>query len=317
VIAMPMLELVERYLADRRALGFALKIEGQQLRAFAHFADGGGHRGPVTIDLAVRWATAPSSRDRRFPGRRLEVIRPFARYLASIDAASEVPSRYLLGPPRHRPLHHIYTDDEIGALIAAAAKLRPKGRLRSRTYATLLGLLAATGLRVSEALRIRRDDVDLTRAVLVIRATKFRKSRLVPLHVTAAEALRAYVADRDRLVSHPSVPTFFVADAGGALIYSTVRTAFLHLRCSLGWAGFVPRPRIHDLRHSFACRRLRDWYVQGVDVNAKIASLATYLGHAHVTDTYWYLTGTPELLALAAGRFETLARTVAATEGRK
>jgi len=304
VISTPMLDLVEQYLADRRSLGFALRVDSQQLRSFARFADGSGHRGPVTIDLVVRWATLPTSRVRRFPGRRLEVIRPFARYRASIDAAGEVPSRFLLGPPRHRPIHHIYSDDQVVALVAEAAKLPPPGRLRPRTYATLFALLAATGLRVSEALRLRRDEVDLTRDVLVVRATKFRKSRLVPLHVTATEALRGYVADRDRLVSHASAPTFFVAHADGALHYSTVRTVFLRLRHTLGWDGLAPRPRIHDLRHTFACRRLRDWYAQGLDVNALIASLATYLGHAHVTDTYWYLTGSPELLALAAGRFE-------------
>jgi integrase len=304
VTSTPMLDLVEEYLAERRSLGFALKIDGQQLRSFARFADGIGHRGPVTIDLAVRWATLPRSRARRFPGRRLEIIRPFARYRASIDGAGEVPSRFLLGPPRHRPLHHIYGDDQVVALVAEAGRLRPVGGLRPRTYASLFALLSATGLRVSEALRLRRDDVDLTRGVLVVRATKFRKSRLVPLHVTAAEALRGYVAERDRLVSRAAAPTFFIADAGGALHYSTVRTVFLRLRHALGWAGLAPRPRIHDLRHTFACRRLRDWYAQGLDVNAMIASLATYLGHAHVTDTYWYLTGSPELLALAAGRFE-------------
>jgi integrase len=312
-----MLDLVEQYLADRRSLGFALKIEGQQLRSFARFADGIGHSGPMTIDLAVRWATLPSSRPRHFPGRRLEVIRPFARYCASVDATGEVPSRFLLGPPHHRPLHHIYSDDQVVALVAQAAKLRPAGRLRPKTYATLFGLLAATGLRVSEALHLGRDDVDLTREVLVVRATKFRKSRLVPLHGTAAAALRAYVADRNRLISHASAPTFFVTDAGGALRYFTVRTVFLRLRHALGWVGLTPVPRIHDLRHSFACRRLRDWYAQGLDVNARVASLATYLGHAHVTDTYWYLTGSPELLALAAGRFEKLARTGRTMEGER
>jgi integrase len=315
VISTPMLDLVEQYLADRRRLGFALKVDGQQLRSFARFADCDGHRGPLTIDLAVRWATLPNSRVRHFPGRRLEVIRPFARYRASIDGAGEVPHRFLLGPPRHRPLHHIYNDDQVVALVVAASKLRPAGSLRPKTYAALFGLLSATGLRVSEALRLSRQDADLARGLLVVRATKFRKSRLVPLHVTAVAALRGYVADRDRLVSRAVAPTFFISESGRVLPYSTVRGAFLRLRQTLGWACFVPRPRIHDLRHTFACRRLRDWYAQGLDVNVRIASLATYLGHAHVTDTYWYLTGSPDLLALAASRFEKLANSDGATEG--
>jgi integrase len=304
VISTPMLDFVKEYLADRRNLGFALKSEGTQLRSFALFADGVGHRGPVTIDLAVRWASSPNPRGRRFPGRRIEVIRPFARYRASIDAASEVPSRFLLGPRRCRPLHHIYTDEQIVELLAEAGKVRPAAGLRPKTYTTLFGLLAATGLRISEALRLARPDVDLTTGVLVIRATKFRKTRLVPLHATAVDALRGYVLERDRLVPHATASTFFLAAGGGALHYSTVRTVFLHLRRALGWAGLAPRPRIHDLRHAFACHRLRDWYAQDLDPAVRIASLATYLGHAHVTDTYWYLTGSPDLLALAAARFE-------------
>ena len=302
-----MLDLVDQYLADRRKLGFALQSEGRQLRGFARFADGIGHTGPLTIDLAIRWASAPSARHRRFPGRRLEVIRPFARYRASCDPATEVPSRLLLGPPRHRPVHHIYTDEQLVALLAEAGKLGPASGLRPRTYATLFGLLAACGLRVSEALRLGRADTDLTGGVLTIRATKFRKSRLVPLHETTTGSLRAYEAERDRLVRRPPSATFFVQDNGQPLRYSTVRTVFMRLRRALGWAGRVPRPRIHDLRHSFACRRLLDWYAQGPDPAPRIASLATYLGHAHVTDTYWYLTGSPELLALAADRFERLA----------
>lgn len=312
----PMLDAVEKYLTERRSLGFALRIEGGQLRSFARFADGIGHRGPLTIDLAVRWATAPAPRGRRFPGRRLEVVRPFARYCASIDAVSEVPSRFLLGAPRVRPLHHIYADDQVVALLAEAGRLGPAGALRPKTYATLFGLLAATGLRVSEALRLAGTDVDLQSNLLVVRSTKFRKSRLVPLHATAAHALRGYVAERDGLLPRLAASTFFVGDRGRPLRYPTVRLVFQRLRRVLGWDSLVPRPRIHDLRHAFACRRLRDWYAQGLDPTAKVASLATYLGHAHVSDTYWYLTGSPELLALAAGRFEQLVARDCATGGQ-
>lgn len=309
-----MQDLVEDYLADRRSLGFALKIQGQQLRSFAVFADSIGHDGRVTIDLAVRWATLSNPRGRKFPGRRLEIVRPFARYRAFFDGESEVPSRFLLGPVRRPPVHHIYTDDQVAALLTEAANLGPAGTLRPKTYATLFGLLAATGMRISEALRLGREDVDLKKAVLAIHLTKFRKSRLVPLHATAADALRGYVVERERLVRRTTAATFFVADHGGALCYSTVAGVFGRLRLALGWDKLTPRPRIHDLRHTFACRRLRDWYAEGLDPTALIASLATYLGHAHVSDTYWYLTGSPALLALAAGRFERFA-TVADTMG--
>jgi integrase len=243
------------------------------------------------------------------------VIRPFARYRASVDSAGAIPSRFLLGPPRQRPLHHIYTDDQLLALVTEAGKPQSARPLRPKTHANLFALLSATGLRVSEALRLGRDDVDLRRDVLFIRVTKFRKSRLVPLHPTAAEALRRYAAARDRLAPSPRGATFFLTDAGGVLHYPTVRMVFQRLRRALGWEGLVPRPRIHDLRHTFACRRLRDWYAQGLDVAVRVASLATYLGHAHVTDTYWYLTGTPDLLALAADRFETLANRSGAMGG--
>ena len=307
MISTSMQDLVEDYLADRRSMGFALKIQGRQLRSFAIYADSIGHDGRVTIDLAVRWATLSNPRGRRFPGRRLEIIRPFARYRAFFDGESEVPSRFLLGPVRRRPVHHIYTDEQVAALLTEAGNLGPAGTLRPKSYATLFGLLAATGMRISESLRLGRDDVDLTKAVLTIHRTKFRKSRLVPLHVTAADALRGYVVERERLVPRTTVSTFFVADHGGALCCSTVAGVFGRLRLALGWAMLTPRPRIHDLRHTVACRRLRDWYAEGLDPTARIASLATYLGHAHISDTYWYLTGSPELLALAAGRFEKFA----------
>jgi integrase len=299
-------EAVDAYIAARRRLGFALRTDGTQLRDFARYADGIEHRGPLTTSLAVSWATLPGKRLRRYPERRLQVLRPFARYLAAIDAANEVPPRDLLGRARHRPVHHIYTESQLLALFREAARLR-RGGLKSLTYTTLFGLLAATGLRISEALKLRCEDVDLNRCVLVLRETKFRKSRVVPFHATTAAALRRYATMRDKSFLPVGAITFFVADGGGALPYSTVCHTFARMRRALGWDEFRPRPRIHDLRHTFACRRLQAWYADGVDVDAKIASLATYLGHVHFTDTYWYLTGTPELLALAANRFESSA----------
>lgn len=302
-----MVALVEDYLAHRRNLGFQLRIETGQLLSFARFADSIGHRGALTRELVVRWATLPGRRPRQFPARRLEVLRPFARYRAVFDPATEVPPRGLLGPARRRPLHHLFTESEIAALIEQARQLPPHGGLRPATFAVLFGLLAACGLRVSEALRLTCADVDLDKGVLTIRATKFRKSRLVPLHPTTTRALRAYAERRDHRALRPATSTFFATARGTALPYSTVRNVFVRLRTLLGWETHSPRPRIHDLRHAFVRRCLQRWYAEGAEVAPRIARLATYLGHAKVSDTYWYLTGTPELLAHAATRFEAFA----------
>lgn len=249
----------------------------------------------------------PGARPRRFPARRVEVVRPFMRHLTALGLATDVQPRSGLGRSRVRPIHHIYNDDEIAALLAAARRLAPITALRPLTYATLFGLLTATGLRVSEALQLTRDEVDLDEGVLTIRLTKFRKSRLVPLHPTTTAALSDYAVARDRIVRKPVTTLFFVSARGAQLPYSTVRIVFRGLSTGLGWEDHIPRPRIHDLRHTFACRRLKQWYADGADVSHGVASLATYLGHAKVSDTYWYLTGTPELPALAAARFEAFA----------
>lgn len=297
-----MLALVEDYLATRRSLGYALRSEGTQLLSFARFADAQGHRGPLTLTLILRWVALPGRRSRQFPGRRVDCVRPFARARAAVDPANEVPPRNLVGPTRRRPIHHIYSDTQLTELVTAARALGPNGSLRGATYATLFGLLAATGLRVSEARRLGLGDVDLHNSILHVRATKCRKSRLVPLHPTTSAALRAYAEQRDRAVLS-SRSAFLVGAQGQPLPYSTIRTVFKRLRRALGWEQLHPRPRIHDLRHTFVCRRLRDWYASGVDVAPRVAVLATYLGHAHVTDTYWYLTATPDLLNQAAERF--------------
>ena len=200
---------------------------------------------------------------------------------------------------------HIYSERQLRELVLTAAKLTPTYRLRPFTYSTFFGLLASTGLRVSEALNLSNGHVDLAQGILRIEQTKFRKSRLVPLHVTATRAVRRYAAERDRHGAHDS-NAFFVGVKGLPLPYTTVRSTFHRIREQLGWRanGMMPRPRMHDLRHSFACRRLLCWYQQGVNVDHAIASLSTYLGHGKVTDTYWYLTGTAPLLATAGKRFE-------------
>ena len=299
----------KKYLEHRRASGFAMKISGDLLMGFARFADQSGHRGPLTTELALRWASLPPSTSPRYRANRLSIVRCFARYLAARDGCTEIPDPRLLGKivPRKQP--HIYSDTQLRQLVQAGAELTPTYSLRPRTYSTLLGLLSCTGLRISEALKLTRDNVDLDQGVLRIEMTKFRKTRFAPLHPTAMAAMRLYAKDRDLDPSTRGSGAFFVGAQGRALPYSTVRCTFRRLCNRLGMSsnGALLRPRIHDLRHTFACRRLLTWHEQGIDVNHAIAALSTYLGHGKVTDTYWYLTGTPQLMGTAGARFERFA----------
>ncbi|MCC7218257.1 MAG: tyrosine-type recombinase/integrase [Burkholderiales bacterium] len=300
---------VEAYLAERRRAGFALTIAGTQLAAFARFADGLGHRGPLTLALAVQWAC--SSRDHRAltAARRIEVLRGFARYCQRDEPSTVIPPRRLFGPAHRRLRPHIYTEAEIARLIATTNKLHPPGGLRGASCAAIIGLMTASGLRISEATRLERADVDLEHGRLLIRQTKYGKSRWVPLHPTTVDALARYAARRDA-DSHAARRTaFFVFDYSRAASTHGVQYAFQFLRRAIGPArGGHPAPRLHDLRHTFVCRRLEQWYREGRDLDRHVLTLSTYVGHAKVTDTYWYVTATPELLALAAGRLSSADR---------
>lgn len=301
-----MVSQARTYLKHRRALGFDLRRSGEMILHFAKFADRSGWRGPLTIDLILRWVHLPQTAARSYKANRLSVARGFARYLAARDPRNEVPDWRLMPKLfRHQP--HLFSERHLEELLAATERLRRSYELRPLTYRTLFGLLASTGLRVSEALKLTGEQADLERGILQVEQTKFKKSRLVPLHSTVTQALRRYAAVRDRQWGSRGEKAFFVGRRGLALPYRTVGGTFRWLCNSLGWYrgnGEWPRPRIHDLRHSFACRRLLQWYRDGENVHHRIAALSTYLGHSRVTDTYWYLTGTPELLALAGSRFE-------------
>jgi len=299
-----MTSLAKDYLAMRRKLGFALVVEGQQLLRFARYADRAGHRGPLTTDLAVRWAER--GHGVVAAARRLDVVRRFAKHRLVFDPATQAVPDGLLGPSyRRRPTPHIYNDGEIVALLEATSALGPVGGLRPRTYVTLLGLLSSTGLRISEALRLSRKDVDLNAGIITVVETKFHKSRFVPLHPTTTRALRNYARDRDRYHRRPSSMAFFLSEKGTSLKYLKLLMTFSSLRRGLGWMQpRGQRPRIHDLRHSFAVRRLISWHRRGGDLHHHIAALSTYLGHVRVTDTYWYFTAVPDLLAITGRRYE-------------
>jgi integrase len=304
-----MLSKVNEYLTERRRAGFALSIAGRQLLSFARFADRSGYRGPLTVDLASRWALANRRGLALTAARRIEVLRSFARYCQTFDPKTEVPAARLFGPGHRRLTPHIYTKQEIGALVAASSHLYPANGLRPVTCATIFGLLYATGLRISEATTLERQDVDLQHGILHIRQAKFGKSRLVPLHPSTTRALQRYMRRRDQDPSSAAPDAFFVFDHGQPARTRKLQYAFRCVCHQLRWRarGGHRAPRIHDIRHTFVCQCLQRWYEEGADIDRNILALSTYIGHAKVTDTYWYITATPELMAIAARRLEPLA----------
>ena len=248
---------VEEYLSFRRGLGFDLRSAACHLRNFACYAEQIGHRGPITVDLATRWALRSRSRDPAQAVRRLAFIRVFARHRALIDPATEVPPVGLLGRAPRRRQPHIYSDAEICSLLQQASRMRPRGGLCAKTYVAFFALLVSTGLRLSEACRLTCGDVDLDRELLTIRKGKFRKSRSVPLHRSTTRALTLYVAERDEVVRSDPSSFFFCTERASMLRRDTVQDAFGCIRRRLGWTaqGRARRPRIHDIRQEVELRQ--------------------------------------------------------------
>jgi integrase len=295
----------EEYLAMRRALGFRLTTQGRHLMSFVAFCEdrGADH---VTTDLAIEWATQTTrgSSDAVYQARRLDVARIVARHLQALDPATEVPPDDVLSRRYRRIPPYLYPPQEITALMNAADGLEPP--LRATTWRTLIGLLAVTGMRQGEACRLHRDDVDLRDGTLVIRDSKFGKSRQVFLHPTAVTALRAYQRARDRTFPRPQADTFLVNSRGGPLDGHNIQSTFAVLIAAAGIAAPPGRraPRLHDLRHTFTVATLLGWYRDDGNVQARLPLLSTWLGHIDPKSTYWYLQAVPELLALAAGKLE-------------
>ncbi len=305
--------LVERYLDERHRLGFSAQTQAYALRSFAHHVQTVGHLGPITVEVMADWARHDShaSSDPHTWARRLKVLRSFMHWLVQFEPGTEIPDDAIFGRLPERQAPHIYKEQEIIDLLAAARKLGPAPGLRGIVYETLFGLLASTGMRISEALALTNADADLKRGMLTIHLSKFGKSRQVPLHPSTVEALRHYrwMCDLAGVSAQDDAP-FFVGTRGRRrgmpLGDHQVQRVFAELRERLGWhnRGAHHAPRIHDLRHTFVVRRIVLWQAQGVDVDQAMLSLSTYVGHAMVTNTYWYLSAVPELMALAAGRFE-------------
>ncbi len=298
---------VDEYLALRRALGFKLVSVGHDLQQFVRFAESEGAEW-VTTDLALRWATEPTKTSPAYWARRLGIVRQFARYYSALDARTEIPPPDLLPYHYVRKPPYLYRDEEITTLIEAAASLPSPTGLRAVTYATLFGLLAVTGMRISEPLGLDCADVDPGQCSLSIRGSKFGKSRWLVLHPTTTARLARYAERRGCLHPTPLTPSFFLSEQGTRLTAWSVRRTFVKLSHQIGLRAPQDHhgPRPHDLRHRFAIRTLLHWYRCGANVEQRLPQLAAYLGHAHVSDTDWYLSATPELLALAAQRLESV-----------
>ena len=298
-------QAVNDYLIMRRGLGFKLYHVERDLRSFVSFLQ--REKAPrITIDLALKWATQPKDVHPSYLAQRLSAVRGFARYRSGTDPRTEVPAGRLLPFANRRAQPYIYTEDEIQRLMAAAKALPPANGLRRWTYHYLFGLLAVTGLRISELIALESRDVDLQEGILTIRGAKFGKSRLVPLHVSTRDALRDYVQSRGAYLDRKSAANFLVSGRGRPLEASNVRRTFYRLsqKTGLRRAGDRNGPRLHDFRHRVATESLLQWYRAGKDVERLLPVLATYLGHSNVRDTYWYLSACPELMGCAVRRLE-------------
>jgi len=294
---------LERYLSMRQGLGYKYHHQACRLTDFVTFMEK-RKATTITTKLAMEWATLPPDRHATW-ALRLTDVRGFARHVANIAPKTEVPPAGIL-PGLKRAKPYIYSDAEIDALLAAALALPPEDGLRRWTYNYLFGLIAVTGMRLSEAIGLQRDDVDLEAGVLTVRLTKFGKSRLVPLHPTTRVALRSYADRRDAHLGSRCSMHFFVAERGGRLLHQYVHRVFWRLSREIGLRrpGDRTGPRVHDLRHRFAIRTLLGWYREGTDVEQQLPVLSTYLGHTCVRDTYWYLSACPELMQEAAQRLD-------------
>jgi integrase len=287
----------------RRALGYTLKRTEKLLAQFLTYLEDRGEE-RVSTETALAWARLPTGAHRSWGSYRLSAVRGFAAHLRAIDPATEVPPADLLPWQPCRATPYLYSEEDVARLMAEAATLRTPHRVA--TYRTLIGLLAVTGMRVGEAIALDRGDFDSINGLLTVRKGKFGKSRELPLHPTTVDALRDYLHRGDRPRSAASIPALLVSTAGARLLYTNVQCTFHQLVCR---AGLKPRstscrPRLHDLRHSFAVRTVLDGYRGDGDTEARLALLSTYLGHVAPGNTYWYLSAAPELLELAGARLE-------------
>lgn len=295
----------EDYLRMRRGLGFKLYEPGTLLDKFIRYTEQAG-ASYITQELALRWAIQTKTCTPVHRAKRLGVIRQFAQYRSATDPRTEIPPQGLLPYQYHRRAPYIYSKKEILQLLDAAKHLPSPTGLRALTYSTLFGLLAVTGMRVGEAVHLDHEDVDLQEGIFTIRQTKYGRPRWLPVHQSTLRALHDYVRRKNEICPQPKVSRFFLSESGGRVTVNSAECTFRRLSHQIVFHGPKDRygPRIHDLRHTFAVRTLQNWYRLGWNVEQHLPKLASYLGHVHVNDTYWYLTGTPELLRWIVKRID-------------
>jgi integrase len=299
----PLRKALADYLSVRRALGYQLHRSEKLLKQFlTHLEDLGEER--VTTSAAIEWATLPKNGDPSWWGLRLSAVRRFSIHLNTVAPQNEAIPEGLIPCKKCRATPYLYSADDITALMMAAGILRTPHRIA--TYRTLIGLLAVTGMRVGEAIGLDRKDLDATTGVVLVREGKFGKTRELPLHPSTAQALSDYTRRQDHPRPSKGTSALFVSSAGTRLLYGNVQHTFRKLASR---AGLEPRssrcrPRLHDLRHSFAVRTILDAYRHDGYTQSQLALLSTYLGHVDPGHTYWYLSAAPELMELAGDRLE-------------
>ncbi|PYT75686.1 MAG: integrase [Acidobacteria bacterium] len=301
----PLEQALNDYVSVRRSLGFRFQTPANLLRSFVVFlqAEGASH---ITRELALRWASRPAKVQPSTWTARLGMVRRFAIWCSATEPLTEIPPADLLPHRYRRKPPHIFSDEEIERLLRKTQQLpSPKG-LRADTFTTLFGLLVVTGMRVSEALGLEKPDIDFDHGILHLRCGKFGKSRYLPIHDSTVEALKKYAQARDHLFPSPLTLAFFLSERGTRITNGTTEYTFAKLSQQIGLRLQATHhgrgPRLHDMRHRFAVRTLIDWYRAGLDAERELPKLATYLGHVHVKDTYWYLEAVPELMQLTIDR---------------
>jgi integrase len=301
----PLRQAIQDYLVLRRSLGFKLRDAGRWLAKFADFLDARGAT-QVTTQLALEWAQQDPTVLPSTCAQRLGYVRGFARHQIAVDPRTEIPPPGLLPfrPRRARPF--LYSQEQVEHLLSCALALPPTDGLRPWTYHCLLGLLCVTGMRIGEAIRLQLDDVNLQEGLLTLRGTKFGKSRLVPIHPSTQVVLAQYREHRARCAAATASAFFFITSRGHHLDIGDIHRTFYALSRQVGLraADASHGPRLHDFRHRFAIETLLRWYRSGADAEQRLPLLSTYLGHVHVADTYWYLSGCPELMQQAVARLE-------------
>ena len=298
---------IEEYISYKRSIGYKIKIEADELRRFAKYTIDIGYKGSLKNDIVMKWAALKPHYSRWYMARRLETVRTFGKYICIFDPMAQMPPKGVFGRCHGRVNPYIYTEEEICILMNSALNLYSPDKLRGRTISTAIGLLWSTGMRPGEACNLHNDDVDLVKGLITINETKFSKSRILPLDKTTISKLKSYESFKNKIRKNFLDQHFLITTGSQKLKLRNFENAMQIIRKDILKEESESKrrlPRLYDIRHSFACHTLLKWLKNGINVDSKILYLSTYLGHVKVADTYWYLTGTPDLMNLVSKNFE-------------